>query len=156
MNTKRSADLDKIYPKTKKGKKYFCRFCGKELSGKKTSWCSQKCTDEALIRCWPTYARHMVFKRDKGICAVCGVNVEKLRESTRRMFGYLRKEQGLGIATKYLNEFYKKGWYKINRSWWEAHHIIPVSQGGGLCGLENYQTLCVLCHKKETSKLKKT
>ena len=29
---------------------------------------------------------------------------------------------------------------------WQADHIIPVAEGGGLCGLENMRTLCVLCH----------
>ena len=33
---------------------------------------------------------------------------------------------------------------------WEADHIIPVSQGGGACGLDNYQTLCPDCHKEKT------
>ena len=29
---------------------------------------------------------------------------------------------------------------------WQADHIIPVAEGGGLCGLENMRTLCVVCH----------
>ena len=39
--------------------------------------------------------------------------------------------------------------------YWEADHIIPVSEGGGLCGLENMQTLCIQCHKAETRELAK-
>lgn len=35
---------------------------------------------------------------------------------------------------------------------WEADHIIPVHQGGGGCGIENYQTLCADCHKMKTKK----
>jgi 5-methylcytosine-specific restriction protein A len=42
---------------------------------------------------------------------------------------------------------------KVEGLSWEAHHIIPVSEGGGQCGLENYQTLCIACHKIETAKL---
>lgn len=34
---------------------------------------------------------------------------------------------------------------------WEADHIIPVSEGGGGYGLENFQTLCKECHKEKTS-----
>jgi 5-methylcytosine-specific restriction endonuclease McrA len=30
---------------------------------------------------------------------------------------------------------------------------VPVVYGGGGCGLDGYQTLCVPCHKKETSRL---
>jgi hypothetical protein len=33
---------------------------------------------------------------------------------------------------------------------WQADHIIAVVNGGGGCGLENYQTLCTACHKKKT------
>ena len=33
---------------------------------------------------------------------------------------------------------------------WEADHIIPVSEGGGGCNLDGYQTLCGDCHKEKT------
>ena len=36
---------------------------------------------------------------------------------------------------------------------WEADHINAVSEGGGECGLDNYRTLCVPCHKKVTKDL---
>lgn len=37
---------------------------------------------------------------------------------------------------------------------WQMDHIIPVCEGGGLCGLDGYRTLCNDCHKTETNKLK--
>jgi len=33
---------------------------------------------------------------------------------------------------------------------WEADHVIPVHQGGGLCGIENFQTLCTDCHAEKS------
>lgn len=33
---------------------------------------------------------------------------------------------------------------------WEADHIISVVEGGGGCLLDNYQTLCIRCHKLKT------
>ena len=33
---------------------------------------------------------------------------------------------------------------------WDADHIIPVKDGGGMCGLDNLRTLCISCHKKIT------
>ena len=33
---------------------------------------------------------------------------------------------------------------------WQADHIIPVYKGGGGCNLDNYQTLCLDCHKTKT------
>ena len=36
---------------------------------------------------------------------------------------------------------------------WEMDHTIPVSEGGGCCGLDNLRTLCVRCHKTVTARL---
>jgi len=36
---------------------------------------------------------------------------------------------------------------------WQADHILPVCKGGGACGIDNFQTLCVDCHKSKTSNL---
>jgi 5-methylcytosine-specific restriction protein A len=32
---------------------------------------------------------------------------------------------------------------------WHAHHVVPVASGGGYCGLDNYITLCVKCHRRQ-------
>lgn len=36
------------------------------------------------------------------------------------------------------------------RKRWQADHIIPVMKGGGACTIDNFQTLCVVCHKAKT------
>ena len=36
---------------------------------------------------------------------------------------------------------------------WEAHHKHAVIEGGGGCGLDGYETLCVACHSRETAAL---
>ena len=33
---------------------------------------------------------------------------------------------------------------------WQADHILPVLSGGGLCQLDNFQTLCYDCHCYKT------
>jgi 5-methylcytosine-specific restriction endonuclease McrA len=33
---------------------------------------------------------------------------------------------------------------------WEADHILPVADGGGECGLDNYRLLCRPCHLRVT------
>jgi 5-methylcytosine-specific restriction endonuclease McrA len=40
-------------------------------------------------------------------------------------------------------------------AYWQADHTTPVAEGGGLCGLEGYRTLCTPCHKRETAALAK-
>lgn len=37
--------------------------------------------------------------------------------------------------------------------YWQADHILPVSQGGGGSDLKNFQTLCMDCHKEKTYKV---
>ena len=37
---------------------------------------------------------------------------------------------------------------------WQADHIVPVAEGGGECGLENFRTLCDGCHRRATSDLR--
>ena len=54
-----------------------------------------------------------------------------------------------------------EGWKNIRRrgwgsyadaieftSCWEADHILSVADGGGECGIDNYRTLCFVCHKQ--------
>ena len=36
---------------------------------------------------------------------------------------------------------------------WDMDHITPVCEGGGGCGLDGLQTLCIWCHRRETKKL---
>jgi 5-methylcytosine-specific restriction protein A len=97
----------------------------------------------------------MVGQRDHGVCALCGIDAEKLRNRVRIVFWKLR-QRGKGKRARSLeSRFISIGWPGLSRSWWEADHIKPVCQGGGGCGLENYRTLCVPCHKKETAKLRK-
>jgi hypothetical protein len=40
------------------------------------------------------------------------------------------------------------------RSLWDADHIRPVAEGGGQCDLDNLRTLCLLCHREATSRLR--
>lgn len=63
------------------------------------------------------------------------------------------------IATKKETEIlrlmgpHRDGWTAGRKTAWDADHILEVVNGGGLCGLDNYQTLCHPCHKAKTAKL---
>jgi 5-methylcytosine-specific restriction endonuclease McrA len=47
-------------------------------------------------------------------------------------------------------------WRLHNRkSLWDAHHIVPVAEGGGECDLSNLRTLCLKCHRSYTAELRK-
>lgn len=43
--------------------------------------------------------------------------------------------------------------FRFTQTTWEAHHKVPVVDGGGQCGLEGMETLCHWCHAEETLKI---
>lgn len=62
----------------------FCRWCGKEVPVGRRTWCSQECVDDYLIRAGSGGVRSMVWKRDHGECAICGINVRQVAKSVNR------------------------------------------------------------------------
>ena len=90
------------------------------------NWCSQECIDlhgQATTR---SYWAHTVYKRDRGICQVCGVEI------------------------KTLSDIPTGGFYRHPVRPWAADHIIPIAVGGPNT-LENQRLLCVPCHKDVTA-----
>ncbi len=155
MNTSRIGKLNEMFPhRTNEAGKKLCRKCGKELSGRRTAWCSDECNHEAMVICYPSFARAEVWKRDRGVCAICGRDMTKLQQRYWRWKRIIAKKLGWSKANEWERRWEAKG-YPGGREWWDADHIIPVVEGGGGCGLENYRTACVPCHKKETAELAK-
>lgn len=108
--------------------------CGKPLPPRRPVWYSRYHANMAVNR-WritigdPQAIRNALWARDKGVCAICGNLVLKWK--------------------------YKRGRRLYKRPVWDAHHTKPVVLGGGFCKLEDYQTLCKPCHRRETKKLRK-
>ena len=42
----------------------------------------------------------------------------------------------------------------MRKSLWDADHILPVTEGGGECDLDNIRTLCLRCHRAATAQLR--
>jgi 5-methylcytosine-specific restriction protein A len=97
--------------------------------------------------------RNKVYERDRGICSHCHVNCNILYRESFEML----KEKGYyelflwlrikGFPCNRIKLFIKRGY-----SLWDAHHIIPVSEGGGDCDVEGMATLCAACHRLETKR----
>jgi len=118
-------------PRDVLGKK-LCKVCSKQLPKRRSSYCS----DECWLRNTPSMIRSAVARRDKAICTLCQI---QCRSSEIARYGY-------GTAEYELNR---------KRPNWQADHIVPVAEGGGLCGLEGYRTLCSKCHGKSSGELRK-
>jgi len=77
-----------------------CRWCEGTVPKPRRTFCSQKCVDDALMTCHSGTARQAVYKRDRGICVMCGCNatqefkkwLETFRE-VRRLVNWLQHQE---------------------------------------------------------------
>jgi 5-methylcytosine-specific restriction endonuclease McrA len=92
---------------------------------------------EWRLRTDPGYVRDRVFARDRGLCQLCGTDVGAAQRRWRRERPPARERTA------------RRRWRQA-RPRWEADHIMPVADGGGECGLENYRLLCRACHLSVT------
>jgi 5-methylcytosine-specific restriction enzyme A len=119
-----------------------CRWCNLEVPQGRLTFCSQWCVEEWKLRSDPGHLREKVFERDKGICALCGLNCTAELHRMKRLRGAAR--------SKAMAEWGLRG----RKSLWDADHIIPVVEGGGECDLSNMRTLCLKCHRQHTAELR--
>lgn len=110
--------------------------------------CSSKCSEEWTRKTSPAWMRYAVFNRDHGICALCGLDTMWLYEYYRSLVSGKPHE----LRVEWLNAYgIPPG--RVWTQWWDADHIIPVIEGGGQCNIDNFRTLCLPCHHKETKEL---
>lgn len=139
-----------------------CRFCGGACTGRRTSFCSNDHAHEWAIRSSSSYARQCVRRRDKGVCAKCGLDTYALRAKLyrlahanhRRFVSFMARFRLPVMHTRYriyIRGVGSEGVEVKIKSLWEMDHILQVAEGGGACGLENLRTLCIFCHRKATA-----
>lgn len=133
-------------PKVEKG---HCRWCGQAVPVGRRSWCSQECVDAFMIRSNGNSVVAKLRERDREVCAVCGIDTAWLAAEFRRLVRIRPRHAEHYTFASHFGPFDIWG----RRVFWDADHILPVVQGGGCCGLENYRTLCCRCHKAETAAL---
>lgn len=134
-----------------------CTWCAKQVPKGRRSWCSQECVKDFNFRCGAQISL-TIENRDHGICALCGLDTIAIKRRIEKMRSRCRC-----YGTK-SEKHRPHSWARVQRlmrihQWvgqpYEIDHIVPVVEGGGLCGPENYRTLCIPCHKQETKKLAK-
>jgi 5-methylcytosine-specific restriction endonuclease McrA len=121
-----------------------CRWCNLEVPVGRRTFCSDWCVNEWKLRTDPGYLRGQVFERDRGICALCGVDCAAETRRLKRLRGEARKYAWASWGLKPSQR----------RSLWDADHILPVIEGGGECDLDNIRTLCLRCHRSATASLR--
>lgn len=129
-----------------------CRYCGNIVSGRRRTFCSDQCVHEYKIRSNYNYAREQVYLRDHSICAQCGLNTDLVKAEYEVKAKKLAESEGRPHRWKIVFDRMasEDGWPPHHRTWWEADHIVAIAEGGGMGGIETYQTLCYKCHKNKT------
>ena len=147
-----SRDLPRI-----KGACAWCRNAGRQ--GLK--YCSEACHNEADIRSNGNIAARYVRQRDKGVCTRCGIDTNIIANVWTRIVCSYNSATGLRFGLSDNGRSLRKKWLKQWGPWErrgysnhfaEIHHILPVHKGGGCCGIDNLETLCIKCHKAETKR----
>jgi hypothetical protein len=118
-----------------------CRWCRSVLTLKRRTFCGNPaCLHEWKVRSDAGYVRQRIWKRDRGICQRCLVNV------ARSKVDWLKRRRTVKGAAS------RRAWLKANpQPRWEADHLVAVADGGGDCGLANYRLLCRACHVAVTA-----
>lgn len=135
-----------------------CTWCDSPVRPPRRRWCSDACVNEFYIRCAGRYVR-IIEARDQGVCSICGLDTLNLKARYTRVrdkcFGRTvsgRKYRSHSGVLARLKRYAKQHGIGPD-SPYQIDHIIPVIEGGGLCGPENLRTLCIPCHKLETKQL---
>jgi 5-methylcytosine-specific restriction protein A len=126
-----------------RGGRTLCRWCNLEVPAGRFTFCSDFCVEEWRLRSNPSHLRERVFERDKGICAICGVDCQAALMHLKKSRGTARLK--LQTAWRFRGS---------RKSLWDADHIVPVAEGGGECDLSNMRTLCLCCHRLQTAALR--
>lgn len=170
MSRNRTISESKKKRKLQKGPngRNLCRWCSTEVKPPRITFCDDDCVHEWKIRSDPNYLRSVVFDRDQGICAKCGSDTVELKEELRILRASLWKGRNQDPPPPGESSYWS-GWKNdafetrcdelklpkqlrsLTSSLWHADHIVPVAEGGGECGIDNIQTLCVPCHNEKTA-----
>lgn len=134
-----------------------CTWCGGKLSGRQTAWCSRLCVD-AFLQLQPRHMRSAIHARDHGRCRTCKRDCDRMLYLSRRLLGLAARDSRWAPAIQTLRDHWASIGFHLSRAfsgehYWEANHIVPVCQGGGLRGPDNYETLCIPCHAAVTRKM---
>jgi 5-methylcytosine-specific restriction protein A len=134
-----------------------CRMCQKPIPRGRRTLCSEECVEQLLLAVNPAHLRKRIQERDRGVCARCGADTEKIG----RVLDHVRRSlsEHLGVKRGWANLWWfqhqatglleRLAW-QYGRVNWEIDHIIEVNDGGAHV-MANLQTLCIPCHKVKTT-----
>ena len=108
-----------------------CRHCGRTTTPPRRTFCSDACVHAYRLSTSMSYARSVIFKRDNGVCLICGLD-------TLNRKAVIAKANELGRSIP-----------KHRKSFWDTHHEVAVADNGQN-SIRNLKTLCLFCHQDAT------
>ncbi|KAL7512709.1 hypothetical protein ACHAXN_009750 [Cyclotella atomus] len=142
-----------------------CAWCGETLLLQSNTvvdatYCSYKCAEEGRVRRGGMYSsariRSQIFSLEHGVCCLCKLDAHALYNRilslhpAERLNALMKANFKLPKSPTALNKLLQD---PKEQDFWQADHIVAVSEGGGGCGIDNLRTLCTTCHSIETEKL---
>lgn len=161
------------FPRVVKNGIYHCRWCKKPIGKKVKTFCSPACRDEVYVRTYTGVLRHKVYERDRGVCALCGLDCSGIHAKIRALRPLvagrpkpaeaaafnLKIEKARALFEKrrrhYLYKVLKFPRCEHRKTFWDCDHVTAVKDGGGGCSVANCRTLCLRCHKHRTTEQRK-
>jgi len=128
-----------------------CTWCGDPVPKPRRKWCSDDCYREFNLRCVPAILSRFVADRDQFVCQLCGRNTK----AAQREFKAALEAEPWHPPDRYDDTYWRRrkdlqAEFGYSGDWGQADHIVPVAEGGGLTGPENFQWLCGACHAAKT------
>lgn len=131
-----------------------CARCMKPIKlGSFGGFCSSDCSEAEKQEVSQVRLRALVFDRDRGICASCGMDTEALRHEIFALRERFQTDVAARILSARVHQLVRLGFPRgpIERgeSLWACDHVREVAASGPST-LANAQTLCLGCHSKKT------
>ena len=132
-----------------------CTWCGQKVAKGRSTWCGDECVLAFKLRCDQGTQRRIVTERDGGICRQCGRDTVAEENGFQTESEWRRphetkesfEERRILLVERQFASGYARG------RWREVDHIVPIIEGGGLCGPEGLRLLCGACHHEATTQL---
>lgn len=122
-----------------------CRWCDGRVAPPRRTFCSAACVHEHKVRSNNRYMRTCVYRRDRGVCAICGVSTVLVGRAIRAAETKAEEERLRGLfGVPPRRKLWRR---KHGGAVFDVDHILPVAKGGGSSGLDNLRTLCLSCHR---------
>lgn len=125
-----------------------CRRCGKALTGRQRSWCSETCGLEWMALKWMSVQGPRVARRDAYRCQLCGWRILRSLNRVKAKARACGSDLDVWKAARAFHARYGAG--PGSSHLWEVDHIRPRKKGG-TNDKGNLRTLCIRCHRRVTA-----